>query len=206
VSTPAADAVLLAAGAGRRFGGPKALMEVRGTWVLPMLVEALRAGGCARVAVVLPEAIADTVERRGGCGADLVARNADPDAGRTGSIQCGLQALGTPQGPLLVHPCDIPLLAGAVVARLIATWRAHPERDRALIRPVTPGGKGGHPLIVGALRVEELRMYPVDRPLRDLLRDHADRVQDVVIRGDPGPFLDVDTPEQLQLLESLLNR
>lgn len=206
MSSPAADAILLAAGAGRRFGGPKALMEVRGTWVLPMLVEALRAGGCARVTVVLPEKIADLVEQRGECGADVVARNADPGAGRTGSIQCGLQAMGALQGPLLVHPCDIPLLAGAVVARLIAAWREHAERDSALIRPVTPGGKGGHPLVLGALQVEELRRYPVDRPLRDLLRDHADRVQNVVIRGDPGPFLDVDTPEQLQLLESLLDR
>ena len=203
MSGPPVQGLVLAAGAGRRFGGPKALLELRGIWVLPMLVETLRAGGCAQVGVVLSEASAAAVEERGGCGADVLAINPEPDSGRTGSIRCGLDAL-SPQDALLVHPCDVPLLSAPVVTRLITAWRDHPTRDQALVRPVTPGGKGGHPLVLGAARIAELRGYPLDRPLRQLLRDHPHQVLDVVLRGDPGPFLDVDTPEQLALVESLL--
>ncbi|MHC4824162.1 MAG: nucleotidyltransferase family protein, partial [Planctomycetota bacterium] len=83
-------------------------------------------------------------------------------------------------------------------------WARCSNPQSLLARPVTPGGKGGHPLLLGADHIAKLRTFPADRPLRDLLRDAPDSILNVLRRGDPGPFLDVDTPEQLELLESLL--
>src|SRR5699024_10112243 len=44
--------LVLAAGAGRRFGGPKALVDFRGARLVDRAVSLLRAGGCDRVVVV----------------------------------------------------------------------------------------------------------------------------------------------------------
>ena len=45
--------LLLAAGAGRRFGGPKALAEIDGEPLVLRALKALRAAGCSPVRVVL---------------------------------------------------------------------------------------------------------------------------------------------------------
>lgn len=200
---PPCDAILLAAGSGRRLGLPKALLELRGTWMLPRLVNALYTGGCRSVRIVVRPEDLPILEARGGCGEAILLPNPQASAGRTGSLQIGLADL--PQGDaVLIHPCDIPLLSADAVHQLLQAWGHCPRPQGLLARPVTPGGKGGHPLLIGADRLTGLRTWPADRPLRDLLREDPDALLNVVRRGDPGPFLDVDTPEQLELLESLL--
>ncbi len=204
MSTPRVDAVLLAAGLGRRFGRPKADLELRGRWMLPALVHALRGGGADRVVLVLGPESERAIEHRPPHGADGVVRNPDPDAGRTGSLLAGLGAVDEAVDGVLVHPCDVPLLSPRVVQRVIAAWAARADRGDFLARPVTPAGRGGHPLLVGAARLTRLRRYAPEQPLRELLDEDRARLLDVAVSGDPGPFLDVDTAEQLALLENLL--
>jgi molybdenum cofactor cytidylyltransferase len=204
LSAPRLDAILLAAGHGRRLGAPKAGLELRGRWMLPALVHALRAGGADRVVLVLSAGAERAIAERPPHGADAVVRNPDPDAGRTGSLLAGLDAVDTEVDGVLVHPCDVPLLAPRVVHRLISAWSAHADRAELLARPVTPAGRGGHPLLVGSARLTRLRQFGPDQPLRQLLDEDRSRVLDVAISGDPGPFFDVDTAEQLALLENLL--
>lgn len=198
------SAVLLAAGPGRRLGYPKAALRLRGIWMLPRLVRALRGGGAQFVAVVLSREAQEQVATLGPTGADRDVVNPCPEAGRTGSVLCGLAALPPSPEGVLVHPCDVPLLRPAAVAAVVAAWRAAAEPAATAARPVTPSGRGGHPLLLGSARLEELRGFPPDRSLRDLLQADPKRVLNVRLEGDPGPFLDVDTPEQLALLESLL--
>ncbi len=204
---PAIDAILLAAGAGRRLGYPKALLEVHGRWMLPRIVDSLRAGGCRSVVVVTrPELLAD-IAKRGGCGADEMVLNAQADQGRSGSIQRGLDAvLAVVRQPeaVVIHPCDIPLLSADAVRQLLVHWLQAPKRESLVARLVTPGNRGGHPLLLGAGRYAEVQALEPDQPLRDVVHQDPSRRLDVARKSDPGPFLDVDTPEQLQLLESLL--
>lgn len=196
-------AVLLAAGEGRRLGVPKALLTLRGRWMLPSLVRALREGGAAEVTIV--HRASERAALLAG-GLDRVARLAehpDPTRGRSSSLRCGLEHVA-PGTAVLVHPCDVPLLSPQAVATLVAAWRAHPQRDGLAARLVTPGGRGGHPLLLGGARADAARTLADEDSLRALLhRDPAARL-DVSLRGDPGPFLDVDTPEQHALLESLI--
>jgi len=198
------EAILLAAGAGRRLGVPKAALELKGRWMLPRIVSALRRGGAQRVVLVLSAPARAAIEGMGPTGADCEILNPDPEAGRTGSILCGLDRIGTGIAGVLLHPCDVPLLTPEAVARLIRAWKALPRPETMLARPVTPGGRGGHPLLVGSERLARLRAFPPDRPLRDLVHEDPARLLDLPLHGDPGPFLDVDTPEQRQLIESLL--
>ncbi|MGB0952479.1 MAG: nucleotidyltransferase family protein [Planctomycetota bacterium] len=203
---PACDAILLAAGSGRRLGLPKALLELQGIWMLPRLVEVLRAGGCRSVHVVVRLEDVSILEARGGIPGAQIRINPDPDAGRTGSVLEGLESLGDSGlgDALLIHSCDIPLLSAEAVHQLIRAWMVEAKRETLAARLVTPGGKGGHPLLLGRDRIHELQALTPERPLRDILHEDPDKVLSVVRRGDPGPFLDVDTPEQLELLESLL--
>lgn len=196
-------AVLLAAGSGKRLGLPKALLELQGHWMLPRIVSALFAGGCESVHVVVRPEEVPIIQARGGCGDAVILPNPHAEAGRTGSILLGLEEIPMDDA-LLIHPCDIPLLSAGVVSQLLGAWRGCSQPQDLLVRPVTPGGKGGHPLLLGARQVAVLRGYSPDRTLRDLLRASPERILNVLRRGDPGPFLDVDTPEQLALLESLL--
>ena len=164
--------VLLAAGAGRRAGGPKALRhDPDGTSWLARGVRVLRSGGCDGVVVVL------------GCAAEAaVALLGDPDTGVTvvenpdwadgmgGSLRSGLQALlaspGTTAG--LVHLVDLPDVTTAVVARLLA---AAPPTSDVLAR-ATYAGRPGHPVLIGRAHLGPLLATVAgDRGAADYLRD-----------------------------------
>ncbi|MDA0666280.1 MAG: nucleotidyltransferase family protein [Planctomycetota bacterium] len=200
-STYPVDAILLAAGSGRRLGLPKAFLELNGTWMLPRLVDALFTGGCRSVHVIVRGQDVEKLEQRMSWDRANLVINPSPDAGRTGSVLCGLEAINEPDA-VMIHSCDIPLLSSDAVHQLIHGWHKCDAPDSVLARLTTPGGKGGHPLLLGAEHVSKLRAFHADQPLRQLLRDTPDAVLNLVRRGDPGPFLDVDTREQLELLES----
>lgn len=135
--------LVLAAGAGRRFGGPKALAREPGgeAWTA-RAVRALRDGGCDEVVVVL------------GAAAEAARGLVPPDArvvvaarwaeGLAASIRAGLAALPAADVALL-SPVDLPGLPAAAVRRVLD---AAPERD-GLARAVH-AGVPGHPVALGA--------------------------------------------------------
>ncbi len=174
--------------------------------MLPRLVRSLRQGGATHVTVVLSAESQTSIEKKSELGADQILLNSSPEKGRTGSILLALHSLPTDMEALLVHPCDIPLLSSSAVNRLVQAWRAAKEPTKTLARLVTPGGRGGHPLLVPSGRLSTLRMFGPSQSLRDLLHESPEFLLNVSLPGDPGPFFDVDTPEQLHLLESLLRQ
>ncbi|MCV7068588.1 NTP transferase domain-containing protein, partial [Mycolicibacterium farcinogenes] len=91
--------VVLAAGAGRRFGMPKVLAE-DGAW-LKQAVTALRDGGCDEVIVVLGAAVVDVPEP---ARAVVAERWAD---GMSASVRTGLAAVGPAQW-IVLHTVDTP--------------------------------------------------------------------------------------------------
>jgi nicotine blue oxidoreductase len=202
VSAPPVYAILLAAGEGRRLGLPKAALQLRKQWMLPHLVRSLRNGGADKVHLVLSDRALDAIADLGDPGADREFVNRDALAGRTGSIQTGWQQVPA-SAAVLVHPCDMPLLQASTVQALIRAWHAEGSPSMGLVRPISAGRRGGHPLLLGPGWRTEIQTSDPDRPLRDLLRLTPDNLRDVRC-DDPGAFLDVDTPEQLQLLEALL--
>ncbi|MBB0994770.1 NTP transferase domain-containing protein, partial [Dietzia sp. SLG510A3-40A3] len=74
--------LVLAAGAGRRFGGPKALVDFRGVRLVDRAVGLLRAGGCDRVLVVSGAVELEVP------GAEVV-HNPDWDTGMGSSLRVG---------------------------------------------------------------------------------------------------------------------
>ena len=135
--------MLLAAGAGRRFGGPKALAH-GGLWLRRSL-DALVCGGCDPVWVVLGAGAEEALALLPDPAAAVVA--ADWRDGMSASLRTGLRAAaGIRPGPeaVLVHLVDLPDVTAAVVARLVARATAPDVLARAGYH-----GRPGHPVLLG---------------------------------------------------------
>ncbi|MDQ1123681.1 nucleotidyltransferase family protein [Microbacterium trichothecenolyticum] len=135
--------LVLAAGAGRRFGGPKALARTPGgTPWLVLAVRALQAGGCGEIVVALGAA-ADDAALLVPSGASIV-RVDGWESGVAASVRAGLHAAGAGSAPAaVILPVDTPDVAPAAVARLVR--RAAPD---ALAQAVY-AGEPGHPVLIG---------------------------------------------------------
>lgn len=150
--TPRATGIVLAAGAGTRFGGPKALVrDAAGVPWIARAVAALRAGGCDDVVVVLG-ASADTARALVPADARIVIASGWA-AGLSRSLAAGLDAASSADAAVVV-PVDTPELVPAAVARVRAAASTAP-RD-ALVR-ATYRGEPGHPVLIGAAHWPRMR-------------------------------------------------
>ena len=131
--------LLLAAGAGRRMGGPKALVD---TWLVDA-VEVLRAGGCARVTVVLGAGADEARPRLEGYDVQVVVA-ADWVEGMGASLRTGLRSLTDEATAALVTLVDLPDVGSDVVRRLLD----RPVSAETLAR-ATYDGTPGHPVLIG---------------------------------------------------------
>lgn len=194
--------VLLAAGAGSRFGGddagPKVLHPFRGHPLLTWPLAALREGGVDRVVVVFG-ARADEVAAGADLGAAQVVRCAEWSEGLSESLRSGVQAADAGGADsVVVALADQPLLDARAVARLIAA-RA-PSRLDAL--RATYAGVPGHPTLLESSTFAAIERLTGDAGARALLDDPATRVGLIPCDGLGRPD-DVDTPEALARLEVL---
>ncbi len=187
--------LLLAAGGGRRYGLPKALVELDGRLFVDSAARVLREGGCAPVLVVLG-ARAGQVRARAELSDCLVVDNPLWTTGMGSSLRAGLTALrevGQARSieidAVAVLPVDVPGVTGAAVRRVLAM--AGPA---ALVR-ATYAGMPGHPVLIG--REHWSGVYESangDVGARDYLRRNP--VSDVPCE-DIATGLDVDRPEDL---------
>ena len=181
--------LLLAAGAGRRMGRPKALVELEGE---PLVARALRTlvdGGAAPVVVVLG---AEATRVRAVLPAGVWAVEAPDWAdGMSASLRAGLRALdATPADAAVVQLVDLPGVTAAVVARLAAVT------SRDVLARAAYGGRPGHPVLLGRAHWAGVCAAAVgDAGARGYLAGRADVA--LVECGDLAEPDDVDTPEQL---------
>jgi CTP:molybdopterin cytidylyltransferase MocA len=138
------EGLLLAAGAGRRMGTPKALVsDDRGPWLVRG-VDLLRAGGCGRVTVVLGAEADRARSLVAGLEVGVVVAD-DWAEGMGASLRAGLRALSdSADDGVVVSLVDLPDLVPQVVARVIAACSGPAALARA-----TYDGKPGHPVLLG---------------------------------------------------------
>ncbi|PWJ49019.1 CTP:molybdopterin cytidylyltransferase MocA [Quadrisphaera granulorum] len=144
--------LLLAAGAGTRFGGPKALAhDDDGEPWLVQRVRALRDGGCDRVLVVLG-AQAERARELVPVDSEVAVVVAEHwEEGMSASLRAGLLALAAhepPSATALVALVDTPGLHPAVVRRVLSASSSTGRPVSALAR-ATYAGRPGHPVLIG---------------------------------------------------------
>lgn len=136
-------AVVLAAGAGRRFGGPKALArDPDGSSWLVRTVQTLSDAGCAPVLVALGAAPQAAALLPPGAIAVPVPGWAE---GVSASLRAALAAAAATQAEAaIVVPVDTPALPASAVRRVASAAAGPGALARATYR-----GEPGHPVLLG---------------------------------------------------------
>jgi molybdenum cofactor cytidylyltransferase len=185
--------VLLAAGAGTRFGGAKLLAPLDGQ---PLALHAL--GGLATAvdvtyAVIRPgdAALRAVLERAGA----QVLECADAHRGMGHSLACAARHAQA-GAHLLVALADMPRVRGETMRAVAATLRA----GAPVAVPVHAATRG-HPVGFAAALRPELEALRGDAGGRALLGRYAAQIVEVPV-DDPGALLDVDTPAALAALRT----
>jgi molybdenum cofactor cytidylyltransferase/nicotine blue oxidoreductase len=179
--------LLLAAGAGRRMGTPKALVrDPGGTSWLRRAVAVLRAAGCEPVTVVLGAQAEDALPLLEDTGATAVVA-ADWDHGMSASLRAGLLAVEvTGADAVVVTLVDLPDVGEDVVRRVLAD-----PPTPATLRRAAYAGRPGHPVVLGRDHwAGVLEETDGDRGARGYL---ATREVELVECGDLASGADVDS-------------
>ncbi|MFC6239161.1 nucleotidyltransferase family protein [Longivirga aurantiaca] len=128
--------LVLAAGEGRRFGGPKAPYVLDGERLVDRAVHLLRDAECEPVVVVLGAWVGRVDD------ADITVVNADWASGMGSSLRLGLDTLvGTEADRVVVTLVDLPGLSPEAVRRLVDSGSDLAQAAYA--------GERGHPVLLG---------------------------------------------------------
>ena len=188
------SAILLAAGAGSRFGGGKLLAKLNDMPLVEHVLVALEASPVDKTVVVVG---ADAKRLREVCEpyGFRIVENPEWRRGQSTSVRAGLRALGPEARAAVVLLADQPLVGADAVKRLVEAFEGG-----AKVAVAAYGGEPRNPVLfsreVWPLLEAELSG---DEGARPFLRRHQDLVTRVPCDevGDP---VDVDTAEDLRHL------
>lgn len=188
--------MLLAAGDGTRLGQPKATVELGGLTLAERGTGLLKDGGADPVLVVtgaVPVVVPGTIP----------VDNPDWLTGMGSSLAAGLRALtalaADDVSGVVIALADQPLVGAAAVGRLIA---AH--AGGAPVAVAAYQGKPRNPVLIGRGHwAAVLDAAAGDTGARPFLRAHPELVT-LVECGDVGSPDDIDTPQDLERVRSLL--
>ena len=188
--------LILAGGASRRMGTPKALLPIGAETFVGRLV-GLFSPLVDPVIVVLghdAERVGRGVETSSPA---IFVVNPQPERGMLSSLQCGLRALPPATDAVIFTPVDYPNCKATTVAAIANAFRA---RACDVVIPVSRGAKG-HPVCISRRVIDELLEMPATGEARDVVRRHRGATVFVEV-DDPGITTDVDTPEDYRNLLS----
>jgi molybdenum cofactor cytidylyltransferase len=183
------SAVLLAAGAGKRFGGDKLLHPLEdGVAIAAHAARNLVAAGLEVIAVVrwgdFP--LYDMLEEEG-C---QVTMFQGASRGMGASLAHGI-AQGRGADGWVVALADMPRISPATIGRVVAEL----EQGALIVAPARRGERG-HPVGFGAGLRDELLALDGDQGARAVVERHRDAVK-LFECDDPGILLDIDRKDDL---------
>ncbi len=191
MGAPVVGGLILAAGEGRRFGGPKQLATVRGRPVLEHAIRAMVAVPAIEPLLVVLGARA--AEIRAGVdvhGAEVTVCRAWAE-GMAASLRHGVAELGDVDA-VVITLGDQPFITPRVIAGALDWDEDHHDAVRT-----TYHGAPGHPVLLTRRLLERVPDLRGDVGFRDVL--HGTRVR----RFEAGHLADptdIDTREQLETL------
>ena len=195
---PDFEAIVLAAGAGRRFGGGKLLAR----WGDGLLIEASLSAALAapvrRVILVtgaeprVGEAASEWAVRNGQSARVSVIHAADHAEGMGASLRTAAAALAPGCAGVFVFLGDMPAIPHDIGPRL-----AQAVAGGALAAAPTFQGRRGHPALFAAELIPDLARASGDEGARRLFQTLGDRLA-LVETDSPGVLTDIDRPEDLR--------
>jgi molybdenum cofactor cytidylyltransferase len=188
-------AVVLAAGASRRMGSPKALLQLGGRTFVLAVVDSLTAAGVTDIFVIVRDDTHDAIAAAlPQTPAVRLVINTRADEGQLSSLITGLDTAAAPGvSGALVTLVDVPLVTPETVRTLIARAGSSPS---PILRAVH-GGRHGHPVIFKREVFAALRAADPSIGAKAVMREVG--VEDIDV-DDPGIIQDVDTPDDYRRL------
>ena len=191
-------AVILAAGASRRYGSPKQLASYRGETLVARSVRVAHEADVEAVCVVLgyrAHLVHRALQESGAISIGTsTVRNPRWRDGMGRSLACGVRALDRRARAVLVCLADQPLLEAGDLAALVAAWRASP---RSIVAS-RYAARLGVPAIFPRSHFAALKSLSGDRGAQELLASS----KDVLSVPTPLAAADVDEPWDLSSLSS----
>jgi molybdenum cofactor cytidylyltransferase len=191
--------MILAAGASTRMGRPKQLLLHRGRSLLRWAVEAAPASVCGPVVVVIG-AYAELLKNELETLPILVADNREWEKGMSSSIRIGLETLLTSVGEMegaVIMLCDQPFVAADVVNGLVEARR---KTGKNIVASLYREARGV-PAFFSSELFAEISRLEANEGARQVIADHPDEVTAVPF---PEGAVDVDTPEDYEMLEAIM--
>ena len=185
--------LVLAGGAGRRFGAPKQLADLDGVPLLQHAVDAMLAVPALDRVVVVLGSYAEEI------GAAVKFASAEPIVcegwaeGMAASLRCGVEELGGADW-VVVTLGDMPGVTAEAIEAVLEAVGPDVDAVRAEY-----GGHGGHPVALSQAVLNRVASLRGDVGARDLLRDARVRPVEALHLARPD---DVDTPEELEAIRA----
>ena len=186
--------VLLAAGAGKRFGGNKLTAQVHGKpmylWAMEN-IEEMKTELPAVVVTGTPE-IVSAAEAKG----MIAIFNGQPELGISLSIRLGLEAViqeDRKVDGILFMVCDQPWLEKTTLVRLMS------EFDGGILA-LSYGERRGNPVIFSREYLKELSELSGDIGGRQVMARHRENVRFLEV-NDEKELQDIDKREQIEVIE-----
>jgi len=183
--------LVLAAGASKRLGQPKALLPLEQTTLIEWVCIRLEREGFQHI-IVTREELTKAIRAKKSQG--IVIVNPDPERGRMSSIKEGLNHLVQSGHPLsnglVIAPVDRPGWPNNVLHRLIQSNTSSSLRWN---------NRGGHPVYIHPSDIDKVLHAHDDVPLRECVMFSSLEVE--------APFLhlNIDTPSDIEALERFYN-
>jgi molybdenum cofactor cytidylyltransferase len=184
------SALILAAGAGRRFGSAKLLADLAGAPVIRRTVEAVSAQGFAEVIVTTGEHHTAIAQALGGVDCRIV-RAPDWAEGMAASLRAGVGALGLETQGVCVFLGDMPLVPAQLSGELARLASAAGYGARPMV-----SGQPGHPACFTRAALADLMQLSGDSGAGELLKRRGGQVAYLETEAS-GALLDIDAPEDL---------
>jgi molybdenum cofactor cytidylyltransferase len=184
---PLLDAIVLAAGFGKRFGGKKLVSRYADSLLIDQALAAAKAAP-ARTVTVVVGADPDVETAALAAGAKVV-RAADFAEGLSASLRAGIASLPDDCAGAFIFLGDMPRIPHAVLPKLAGAF----EAGAVAAQPVHQGQRG-HPALIGRALFPQIMLLTGDMGAGRLLADLGDQV--ALIEAGDGVLFDVDVPDQ----------
>lgn len=189
------DGIILAAGASRRLGRPKQLLELDGRRILDIVLHHAKLSRLRNIYLVLGSN-ADRISAAVSDHGQRTVVNHDFAAGQSTSLLAGMLCLPQDTAAALVLLGDQPQVTPTIIDRLIVAS----ETDAASIIMPSYGGTPGNPVLFRRAVFPALLAITGDRGARDVINARRDSVTTVPF-PTMSPPLDVDTEDDYATLQ-----